>query len=139
MDIKPTSPIRTAGCSKCSNLIIALIISVLMLASVSPSMGQEWGRPPQPDDPNLSERFVHSVSPLIREIEQQYDPPLILEPVERHIHTAVEKLVSLHREWRLIRQYELKRNARLTVEHPQLASPDRGVYGGRYFPPGGNW
>lgn len=120
-----------------SSLIAILTIVTISFVSVTSAVGQPWGQPPQPDDLNMSERFVQSFSLLIRQIEQQYDPPINLEPVEEQVQSAVDHLNSLHREWQLIRQYDLKRQARLSVEHPQLASPDRGVYSGRYIPPGG--
>jgi hypothetical protein len=138
MDIRQTALFKRAYCIQRSNLISTLVLVTVSFVSVSSAVGQQWGQPPRPDDQNLSERFVHSISVLIRQIEQQYDPPINLNPVEEHVQAAVEHFNSLHREWRLIRQYELKRNARLSVDHPQLASPDRGVYGGRYFPPAGD-
>ena len=119
------------------NLIATVVLVTISFVSASSAAGQSWGQPPQPDDPNLSERFDHSIGLLMRQFEQQYDPPINLKPVEERVQLTVENLNSLHREWQLIRQYELKRNARLSVEHPELASPDRGVYGGRYIPPGG--
>ena len=119
-------------------LVVAISMFAISMVSVSSVAGQEFGQPPQPDDKNLSEMFVDSVSVFLRQIEQQYDPPISLKPIEEHVHAAVQHLNSLHREWRLIRQYELKRQPRLGINHPQLASPDAGVYGGKYFPPIGD-
>ena len=121
---------------RCASLVVAIPLLAISMGSVS--TGQEFGQPPQPDDKNLSEFFVVSVAVLLNEIKRHFDPPISLQPVEENVRAAVKQLNSFNREWRLIRQYELKRQPRLDVDHPQLASPDNGVYGGKYFPQTGD-
>ena len=116
--------------AKVCGFLVIILFSVGVSSSV---VGQHWGYPPQPDDANLSERFLDSLDEIRLAIEQQYDPPLDLRPLTAYAADAVENLNGFYREWRLVR--DMNRNTRAMPNHPRLASPDRGVYGGKFFPP----